>query len=485
MLGTGSAPDPETLAAYQAIKPDPGWLTVVVEPSVSNHPHLLRSLLRCLAPPEEAPQDQTPQDQTARQPSADDRDSGILLLLASAGGSPPNGRSSAAWLSQRLGRPVVAPDGPVLLASDGSLFALAGPAAETADTAGAWWLHVPGSGGSAGSTQPTAQRLGPRWPVPAWQIPLRSAPPPTLPGPATTSAVPAGWQISFSGSGGRPRPGTFGYAVARHPERIRLLLGRGVPPEAVAQAMSAMPPETRAGTELVPIGQEARVGRGIASIVAGLLNEPVRLVNGVPLSTEGPEGSREQRVFMVSSRERPTLWQPAQVLRYTPTTDGPVVEEIEVCVPPQDGLIHLGGTTYDLGLDWVVEVTVAGLVIRPAGQPADPEPVTTTALTTAPTVASLTSMPTMIMPAITMAAITDRAFRRDRYSVVIGTQGGVVADGVFPLIAGVLTSIVVGTPAPLRLVVRAAPSRWGRSTLQELTRRFGGELRLHQDLAGE
>jgi len=85
------------------------------------------------------------------------------------------------------------------------------------------------------------------------------------------------------------------------------------------------------------------VARGMASVVAGLLNEPVRLVNGVPLSTQPPEGSPEQRVFIVNSRERPTLWQPAQLLRYVPTVDGPVVEEIEVCRPPQDGLRHLGG----------------------------------------------------------------------------------------------------------------------------------------------
>jgi len=44
---------------------------------------------------------------------------------------------------------------------------------------------------------------------------------------------------------------------------------------------------------------------------------------------------------------------------------------------------------------------------------------------------SIASMPTVTIPAISMAAITDRVSRRDRYDVVIGTQGVLWQTGSF------------------------------------------------------
>ncbi|MET7424545.1 discoidin domain-containing protein [Dactylosporangium sp. NPDC005555] len=390
-----------------------GWLAVLIAPDASV----------------------TAADLAAFVPDSDD------VVLLAAGPLGPD-------LAAAIGRPVVAPDGPVIQTPGGILV--------TTEAGGGWWQHRPGVAPSS---------LGPRWPAPDWQTLV----PPSLPWPAAVIAqpVPAGWLLSPGPIGAAAAYDGVEFAVAVDPTRPRLLFDPGLTGEQLADAMAALPTRVRRVADLVPLGAGQGAGRAVATEAAARLGEPVHLVNGVPLHT--PAGPIT--VFALDAHRRPVWAEPAWLLRLTP--DG--AEEIVASSPPHASLRPLSSAAYAMDMGWQVRLSGGGIHAFP-GPP--PPPAKGRASLPEPGDAERSLPPPVPPPTAAPADVRVPAWgpddREGVYRVAVGSADEVVDDLVWPPLSAMFTALLTDIPAAVDLVVHGKSSAWGEAAERELAERHPG-----------
>ncbi|WP_426503738.1 discoidin domain-containing protein [Dactylosporangium sp. McL0621] len=338
---------------------------------------------------------------------------GVVLL-------DPDG-SAAEDRATRLGRPVLAPAGPVVVSPGGTLFATGG-----------WWRHTPGGRRVA---------AGPRFPAPAW-------PPFDL----DATPIPAG-RLLAAGTA----PPEIAASIAVDPQRPLLVFDATVTGPALAAALRALSPADRAVLDVAALAPGQGAGRAVALAAAAELGEPVSLVNGLPLHT--PSG--DVVVYALDAALRPVWAEPAGRLRCQP--DGR--EEVTASTPPQPGLRAVDAATYALDLGWLVRVSGGGLHAMPVGPLA---PAVGRAAVPAPDPA----------PPASQEATVDltpyRPLADGRYRVVVGTPGLEINDLVWPALSALFTSALTDVPAGVDLQVTGDATDWGRTVAAELAERHLG-----------
>lgn len=279
----------------------------------------------------------------------------VLRLVMSAGADEAGGRHSAArLLCERWGLDVLATAGAAVVVPDGSLFSPDLPGAP-----GGWWHFATGQ---------VPRRVGSRLPVPDWEPALERVGRETADG-HVVEAVPAGLLV-------RPAQATapvvhaLPYAVPPDPDRPHVLLGApGVPAEALADVLAALPGRLRRSVRLLSLDGQDLIGTGQA--VADLIGAETRVVHGIPVITEGAAaGEAPVSLRMVGADGTPS-WRPyVESVVCPPVRDGvrPPVRVGAWRAPAGLGGESTAGTDPDaLPLDgrWKAAVTPAGLWIGP------------------------------------------------------------------------------------------------------------------------
>lgn len=255
------------------------------------------------------------------------------------------------WLAERLGRPVLAPDGPVIPGPNGDLFVHPGR--------GTGWVRF-----QAGRS-PTWE--GKRFPRPSWDIGLTAEPTSTS-SRGVAEPIPGGLWV---------RPVGVDRELERHranlgvvpaqPEVFTVLLGSpGCPPVSLddaARLWQRMPESVRTRTRFVHYGPiSVPAGGDAGQALADLLGREVAFYTGVPLGTPSspalrsvlPDGGLGWAVFA-----RELGYQPRQH-RGAPA---PLPRLLGHRVPIE-GLAEVAPAVYWYAPDAVVEVVQSGLLVR-------------------------------------------------------------------------------------------------------------------------
>jgi hypothetical protein len=280
----------------------------------------------------------------------------VRLLPSEAAGEL--GLAAAQWLSNRLGRTVLYPDGVMQLGVGGRVFLPS--------------LRSKGWGVCSPEGEPVWQ--GRRLPVPEWEGPATSNPH-RVGKSATAEPLPSGVWIRSDGperwlDAGRTRLARW---LCVWPREVTVVLGgHGVPPltlEDVATWWAAVSPDTRVKTRFLCYGEIATpAGIAPGQALADALGEEVVCHGGLPTGTpEAPDvfalrqdGSHGFRIF-------------AEQIAFRPRHDlkaEPDAPQIRHCRRPFDGLTEVGPGVYRHESELIVEVVQAGLWIRSAREPA-------------------------------------------------------------------------------------------------------------------
>jgi len=259
-------------------------------------------------------------------------------------------------LAEEFGVEVLAPQGALSLVPGGVLFA----GGATGDR---WRSFRRGD---------TSRPWGARHPQPDWEAQLPPEPVTTV-HKLTVEPIPAGLMI-LAEDAAPTSPLDVAYAVAVHPERPRLVLGRpgegAVSPAEVAALIAMFPPMFATALELVPHTTEVATAEWSAEL-ARHLNREVRVSTGLPLY--GHDG----RVHVIAhdARGRQLLRHPATTLRYSPDGTTTVLES----QAPPAGWINAGLTVHRLPsaalptpADPVAEVVPSGFALVPAASVGGP-----------------------------------------------------------------------------------------------------------------
>ncbi|WP_410586392.1 hypothetical protein [Amycolatopsis sp. lyj-23] len=266
--------------------------------------------------------------------------------------------SGAQWLADRLGAPVLFPDGAMQAGPTGLVFL-------PPHSSRGWTVCAPG--------QPP-ERRGRRFPVPEWErtldLDLHRA------GEATTAEpLPAGLWLRPHGpeswlQAGRARLTRW---LRVSTEELTVVLGApGVPalPLAdVARWWTATDPDARNRARFFRFGELDAAGEvSPGQALADALGEEIVCYGGVPTGSADagemfalrPDGSHGVPVFADQVAFRP---------RHDVTAE-PAAPRIRRSRPPADGLIEARPGLYQHSSGVVVEVVQAGLWVRPQGEPA-------------------------------------------------------------------------------------------------------------------
>jgi hypothetical protein len=276
------------------------------------------------------------------------------------------------WLADRLGCPVLANDGPALLASRGAMFVPpeAGPG---------WLLLQPGEPAAVASRH---------FPTPDWATAVPDAPA-QLSATATAEPLPAGAWI-------RPADADAGglaehrrwlcHRLARRSDQCIVALGHPgappVPPTDVVRFWELLPVAARPAVRFVSYGPSpAPGGPALGQVLADLLGHHVVVAAGLPVSgwraadetevhTLCPDGSFGWRPFALELGYLPRAWA------------GEYLPSVVSHRPPIAGLPELSPRVYGYASGVVLEVVQSGLWLRAAaegpgaavirGRPADP-----------------------------------------------------------------------------------------------------------------
>ncbi|WP_410611341.1 hypothetical protein [Amycolatopsis sp. lyj-109] len=283
-------------------------------------------------------------------------DSDRAIRLVVTGPFRQSGWSMGEWLSGHLGRTVVASEGPVLAAANGGLFV-------QAHRSGGWCRFAPGQ---------APAREGSRHPRPGWES------------QAVATVVPIG-----SDSGAEPLPAGVWLradgdprwlAVSRarltrtllcRPDVLTVVLNGQHMPEldlaGVGRFWARLPADVRARACFVHYGPvRLSGGTSLGRVLADLLGEEVRLYAGVPAGTADapqvftirPDGSHGWNTFVQLFGYRPGRFGAPDRLAHR---------------APVPGLPEIAPGVYRYAPDVVLEVVPAGLWVRPAETPGDPE----------------------------------------------------------------------------------------------------------------
>ncbi|UMP06974.1 hypothetical protein [Amycolatopsis sp. EV170708-02-1] len=263
------------------------------------------------------------------------------------------GPMAAKWLCDRLGRPVVVPDGHVFRAAEGSLFVHSG-------WAGGWVRFRPGH---------EPQWESKRFPRPAWDsqemAELRRTGPHSVAEP-----LPAGMWIRTHGPEAwlDPSRTRLRRTLPCRPDGMTIVLGgQGIPelPLAdVAHFWATVPPAHRQGARFVHYGAVTLpAGVLIGQALADLLEDEVTCYSGIPVGdvetpqvfTLRPDGSHGWNTY-------------AQQYVYQPRNSA--APRLSAFRPPAADLPETGPAVYTCAPDAVVEVVRTGLWVRPTPEPA-------------------------------------------------------------------------------------------------------------------
>ncbi|MFD9391161.1 hypothetical protein ACFWBB_10635 [Streptomyces sp. NPDC060000] len=277
---------------------------------------------------------------------------GVRLLWSGAGADLPGRPAPARRVRDTWGMEVVAPAGPVLVASDGSLFTSAEP--------GGWWRFTPGL---------APRPLGLRHPVPSWEDAAAGLAPDAV-GGHVVEPVPAGVLIRTAG----PVPDAeraVGASIPMDEQRLAVVVGTpGTPPvsaKALAELLALLPSRAGATARLVPGDGRDLLNTGQET--AELLGTEVEVVSGVPALLERADGTADWAVVLVGADGEPS-WRPyVEAVTCLPGHDGPApAPRVLRWRPPVAGLAATSENGVLL-LDavWQVAVTRAGLWVGSHG----------------------------------------------------------------------------------------------------------------------
>ncbi|GIF44559.1 hypothetical protein Axi01nite_88700 [Actinoplanes xinjiangensis] len=277
------------------------------------------------------------------------RGRGIRLMVC--GAHPETGALAGQWLSDRLGRPVIAPFGRLIPGASGLLFVHA------ADLGG-WVCYRQGRA-------PVWQSK--RYPVPAWDgaaveyLPISST--------AAAEPLPGGVWLRES----RDEAAIAGHwhrlmsTMPCQPHAMSVVLGcPGTAPlslDDIARFWRGLAPQGRSHARFVHYGPVAvRTGETVGQALADLLESPVVLFGGVPAGKPS-----EPSLFTVGSDGRPGWQVFARELLYQPRDSrgaAPKTPRILGHRAPELLGEPLGALAYRYTDDAVVEVIPSGLWVR-------------------------------------------------------------------------------------------------------------------------
>jgi hypothetical protein len=219
----------------------------------------------------------------------------------------------------------------------------------------------------------TSRPWGARHPQPDWEAQL--PPGPVSAAGLTVESIPTGLLARPEGAPPTP-PLDRAYAVAVHPGRPRLVLGRpgdqAPTPAQVAALVSMFPPTLTTALELVPHTSEVAT-TGWLTELAACLGREVRAASGLPLY--GFDGRVHVIAHDIAGKQ--LLRHPATSLRYSP--EG-TVRVLESRLPPA-GWVSAGVTVHRLPgalqlspHELVAEVVPSGFALVPAATAGGPHP---------------------------------------------------------------------------------------------------------------
>jgi hypothetical protein len=284
---------------------------------------------------------------------------GIRLVIG--GRSRETAAMAGQWLSERLQRTVLAPDGTVIAGSAGSLFVHAGRDS-------GWVRFTPGE--------------APRWeakrfPRPRWENTAVEQSWPTSPA-AVAEQVPGGTWLRPAGAAGelRKHRTLLTNTLLYHQDVLSVVLGcPGTPhlsADDIACYWAGLPLAVRADVKFVPFGpldiaDDVPAGQALAD----LLREPITCSLGIP--TDQPGGQGEPQSMYTLRHDGALGWSPyVRELRYQPREHPgavpaePVVTSYRLPVPEA---VEVSPRVFWYAPDAVLEVVRAGLWMRPPDDP--------------------------------------------------------------------------------------------------------------------
>jgi hypothetical protein len=280
------------------------------------------------------------------------RGKGVRLVLETR--ASEKGARAGRWLSGRLGRAVVAPQGTLHRGLSGCQF-VGGPAGS------GWTCFLPGR---------PPEWLGTRYPSPSWDSRAVSAPF-QLGSASEAEPLPCGMWLRPPG-----RPGLVDAdrtrlvrSVPCQPEVLTVILGgRQLKPFSAADVKAlwqVLPLRDRAKVRFVHYGPVAvPAGRSLGPYLADLVGAEVRCYTGIPLGgTDGLEVRLLRADGSLGWRSHvEELIHPARAAGASePAPPGMSTRR----QAPLSGLSEIGPATYRIAEDLVLEVVQAGLWVRP------------------------------------------------------------------------------------------------------------------------
>jgi hypothetical protein len=274
---------------------------------------------------------------------------GVRLVIG--GRSRETAAMAGQWLSDRIGRTVIAPDGMVIPSAGGSLFVHSGRAS-------GWVRFQPGR--------------APRWeakrfPRPAWDSVLTAEVSSTS-SRGVAEPLPGGLWVRPVGFDQQQRlhRGRLVQGLPPQDDVLTIVLGcPGCPPltlDDAARLWVRLPESVRQNARFAQYGpMSTPSGTTLGQAMADLLGKEISFYSGMPVgSTKAPE----VRTVLFDGR---LGWQPfARELTYRPRVDG-----VQNAPPrlvshriPFDGLTEVSPAVYWYSPDAVIEVVQSGLLVR-------------------------------------------------------------------------------------------------------------------------
>ncbi|WP_329167028.1 hypothetical protein OHB49_43145 (plasmid) [Streptomyces sp. NBC_01717] len=302
----------------------------------------------------------------------------VRLVMAGAGDERRGRPCAARRIADAWKMDVLAPDGAVLIAPGGTLFAQQ----DGTSSGKGWWRFTPGQAPSM---------AGCRAPAPLWQDAFARIPASTDDG-CVVEHIPAGILMRPAESPA-PVTGDLCFAVPMDSELPMVLIGaagaENVAAEEVAALLAALPAAQRTRTRLAPGGSRDLLPLGHS--VADMLGSDVNVLTGLPLlpgdarpgneTTEarptlmGFDGHPRWRPFVAAVACRPAgsaaTGEAGEARKGTTVLERPDPRLLQWFPPlPGEGIVDQGIVYLDER--WQVAVTRAGLAIGERGTPRPP-----------------------------------------------------------------------------------------------------------------
>jgi hypothetical protein len=263
---------------------------------------------------------------------------------------------AAGWLSERLGRVVIAADGQMFTGAGGCLFVDSGPNT-------GWMRFHPGR---------APQWESKRFPRPFWDSRLTAEVTATS-ALSVCEPLPGGLWLRPIGSDDSLQKfrALLFESVPLLADTLTIVVGspgdRAVPLDDVNRVRESLPPEVRRHSRLASLGPVSiEPGSTLGQSMADLTGEHLISYNGIPVGGD----TRPPEVRAVQPDGRGGGWPFALELGYRPSTPGGIdpVPEVLSHRRPFRGLTEITPGVYRHGHDALVEVVQSGLLVRPVAE---------------------------------------------------------------------------------------------------------------------